>query len=182
MAKAYSSLKLIFSNRHILNFNLKRMLCESLVLSHFNYCDFVFGFCLDQIDKNRIQKVQNTCRLIFGLRKSDHISHKINECKWLNMNNRRIHHLSNFVHKTLTFPNSSSFLKNKFHTRSSIHTKNIRFKNKFTLPHHQSAMYRRSFIFNAISIYNLIPDQFKLLNINKFKYKYKVFLLSKQYC
>ena len=47
IAKAYSSSKLIFSNRHILTFNLKRMFCESLVLSHFHYCDFVFGFCLD---------------------------------------------------------------------------------------------------------------------------------------
>ena len=37
MQKAYSSLKLLYSNRHFLNFNFKKMLCDSLVLSHFSY-------------------------------------------------------------------------------------------------------------------------------------------------
>lgn len=181
MQKSFSSLKLIYACRHILNFNLRKMLCESLVLSHFNYCDVVFGFCIDEYDKRRIQKVQNSCcRIIFGLRKYDRISHKIKECKWLNMNNRRVHHLCTFVHKIVTNPESSLFLRSKFIKRSTINRRNIRFKNKFTMPQHQTAMFRRSFIFNAITTYNLIPDQFKAFNINKFKYKIKICLLSKQ--
>lgn len=180
LQKSYSSLKLIYSGRDILNFNLKKMLCESLVLSHFNYCDFVYGPCLDLHEQNRIQKVQNSCcRLIYGIKKYDHISHKIKEANWLNMENRRLHHLGNFVHKTLVTSKPLS-IKKKFIKRSSIHSKNIRFRNKYTMPHHQTAIFRRSFIFNAISLYNSLPDDFKIFNINKFKYKYKKYLFNKQ--
>ena len=49
------------------------MLCDSLVLSYFNYFDVIYSQYLDLNDKNRIQKVQNSCLiLIFG-----HISHKL---------------------------------------------------------------------------------------------------------
>lgn len=180
MQRSFSSLKLIYSNRHLLNYKLRIMLCDSLVLSHFNYCDFIYGFCIDQFDKNRLQKVQNSCcRMIFGLRKFDHISHKIKDVNWLNMNSRREHHLCNFVHKILN-TNSSSTLKNKFTVHAGIHNRNTRFKNKFVIPQHHTSMFKRSFIFNAICSYNSLPEQFKVFNINKFKYKHKEFLRLKQ--
>lgn len=179
--RAYSSLKLIYSNRHLLNHKLRIMLCDSLVLSHFNYCDFIYGFCLDQFDKNRLQKIQNSCcRMVFGLRRFDHISHKIKDCNWLNINNRREHHLCNFVHKILISTNSSSILKNKFILRSGVHDRDTRFKNKYVVPQHHTSMYKRSFIYNAVSIYNSLPEQFKIYNINKFKYKHKEYLHLKQ--
>lgn len=181
MQKAYSSLKLLYSNRHILNFDLKKMLCEALVLSHFNYCDFIYGPCLDLNDRNRIQKVQNSClRLIFGLRKFERISHKLCEVNWLNMNNRRKLHLGNFVHNLLNSSFSCLSLKNKFVLRSSLHPINIRYGNKFNIPRHHSAMFKRCFIYNAIQLYNSLSDEFKIFNVNKFKYKYRTLLLSEQ--
>lgn len=155
MQKSFYSLKLLYSNRHILNFKLRIKLCDSLVLSHFNYCDFIYGPCLDVTDKNRIQKVQNTCcRLIYGLRKYDRVSQKINDINWLRMDNRRLHHLGNFVHGLQIMPYSSRILKRKFVSRSSIHNRNVREKNKFTLPQHRTAMFQRSFIYNSIKLYN----------------------------
>lgn len=157
------------------------MLCDLLVLSHFNYCDFIYGQCLDLNDKNRIQKVQNSClRLIFGLRKFDHISHKLCEVKWLNMDNRRKLHLGNFVHKILNSSAGCVSMKNKFALRSSLHSKNIRYGNRFNIPRHHSAMFKRSFIYNAIQLYNSLPDNLKSFNLNKFKHKFKSLLLSKQ--
>ena len=106
------------------------MLCDSLVLAHYSYCDFLYMPCLVEIEKNRIQKMQNSgCRLIYGIRKYEHISHKINECKWLTMRNRYTHHLGNFVHKILSTSNSPSILKNKFVARGKSHAINIRQKN-----------------------------------------------------
>ena len=55
---AYCNLKSIYQNRQILNRNVKSMLCDSLVLSHFNYCDGVYGPCLTNLDAQRIQRVQ----------------------------------------------------------------------------------------------------------------------------
>ena len=54
----------------ILNTNLRRNVCESLVLSNFTYCDFVYGFCLDVESKNRIQVEQNACvRFVYNIKK-----------------------------------------------------------------------------------------------------------------
>lgn len=179
--KAYSSLKLIFSNRDILNTKLKRTLCDSLVLSHFNYCDFIYGNSLYHRDTSKIQRVQNTCcRLIFSLRKYDRISHKITDCNWLNMEHRRMHHFGVFLHSLFTAPHSSSLLRAKFIPRSDIHDRNIRVVNRFTVPRHRTAMFQRSFLYNAVKLYNSLPDEFRLYNVNKFKYKYRSFLFSKQ--
>ena len=79
------------------------------------------------------------------------------------MDNRRGHHLGNFVHKIL-IALTSSLLKKKFVARPVIHAGKIRNGNQFTIPHHQTVLFRRSFKFN----------------INKFKYKYKSYLFSKQ--
>ena len=44
--KTYISLKLLYSNRFIINENLKILVSESLVLSLFNYCDFIYAWFL----------------------------------------------------------------------------------------------------------------------------------------
>ena len=179
--KAFYSLKVIYNNRHILDRKLKRLLCDSLVLSHYAYCDFVFMPCLLEIERNRIQKMQNSCcRLIYGVRRREHISHKINECNWLTMRNRCNHHLGNFVHKLLVLPNTSGKLKNKLVTRVNIHDRNIRYKNRFTMPHYKTSLFQRSFTYNAIKFYNSLPDEFKSYSVNKFKFRLRAYLFSKQ--
>ena len=110
----------------------------------------------------------------------EHISHKINECKWLNMRNRYTHHLGNFVHKILLTPNSPDILKNKFVARGKSHAINIRQKNKFTIPRHKTAIFRKCFSYNAIKLYNSLPDELQLFNINKFKYKLRCYLFNLQ--
>lgn len=179
--RAYSNLKLIYHNRHILDIGTKKTLCESLVMSHFNYCDFVYGPCLYQTDKYRIQKVQNSCfRLIYGIRKYESISYKIKESNSLNMENRRQLHLLNFVHKCLTLPNTSTLLKGLFVPHANIHSRKTRFNNKFVLPRHRTAMFSKCFTYQAITKYNKLPDLFKQYNINKFKFKLKLLLMDKQ--
>ena len=179
--RSYLSLKILYNNRHILSFGLRKMLCESLVLSNFNYCDFIYGPCLDAMDINRIQKVQNTClRVIFGLRKFDHISYTFKEISWLTMKSRRTLHLVTFFNKLLSNPVLPLSIKSKFVFRDNVHSRNIRFGNKITMPHHQSAMFQRSFTYNAIKIYNSLPNEFLLLRSDQFKARYKKYLLYHQ--
>lgn len=88
--KAYANLKMLYPNRHLLSQSLKLKLTDSLVLSHFNYCDVIYGPCLDKLDSNRIEKVQKSClRFIYGIRKFEPISYKLKEAKWLCMEDRR---------------------------------------------------------------------------------------------
>jgi hypothetical protein len=94
------ALKLLYSNYHILNFKMRRKLCESLVVSHLNYCLIIYYPCLDQKTKSRLQKIQNfCCRFILKLRKYDHISTKINELRWLFVENIFQYQLSVFAFK-----------------------------------------------------------------------------------
>jgi len=102
LQKAYFHLKLLYQHRHILNRNLKILLCDSLVLSHLNYCDVVYGPCITLEVSNRIQKLQNSCiRLIYGIRKYEHISHAFQLSKWLSMSARRHLHMICLYHKIL---------------------------------------------------------------------------------
>ena len=141
LQKAFLSLKLIYTSRQILNFKLKKTLCESLVLAHFNYCDFIYGPCLDQNDKNRIQKMPNSCcRLIFGLRKYDHISYTVKTLNRLSMKNRRALHLGSFAMKLINGQDTYTPLKRKLVPRSDIHTLNMRNIHKLTMPNHKRAI------------------------------------------
>ncbi|XP_031359025.1 uncharacterized protein LOC116182622, partial [Photinus pyralis] len=78
IASAYGQLRSLYSSRHILGTKHKAVLCDSLVLSRFNYCDVLYGPCLLAKDRDRIQRVQNSClRFVFGIRKYDRISHTL---------------------------------------------------------------------------------------------------------
>lgn len=169
LQKSYSTLKILYSNRHVLNFKLKKVLCESLVLSVFNYSDIIYGPCLDLYTKERIQKVQNTCcRLIYGLRKRDHVSYTRKLLGWLNMEGRRDLHFMVFVQKLMTQPTPSILLE-KLVTRDKIHDINVRNKLTLTMPQHSTSMFKRSFTFNAIKLYNKVPNSIKSKNIISFK-------------
>lgn len=180
MQKSYSSLRLLYSERHAMSINIKITLCNALVLSHFNYCDFVYGSCLDLRDKHRIQSVQNACcRFVFSLRKYDHISAEFKSLNWLNMETRRVHHLGVYVHRILNTDNVPKSIKGKFISRSSMHSVNIRYPNVYVTPRHRTAKFERAFIYKAIKLYNTLPTEFKIYNINKFKYKFKNMLLER---
>lgn len=178
--RAFVRLKLLYSNRHILNKKLKIMLCDSLILSVFNHGDVVYGNCLTNIEKRRIQLMQNSClRLIYGIKKYERISHKLKESNWLNMQNRRQLHSACFYHKIITLK-SPPYLYNKIIFRSHVHNINVRFRGAITPPFHRTTLYERSFSYNIARIYNSIPCQIKALPISAFKKKYKMYLLNSQ--
>ena len=94
------------------------------------------------------------------------------------MLNRYIHHLGNFVHKILLTPNSSDILKNKFVAKGKSHAINIKQKNKFPIPRHNTAIFCKCFSYNAIKLYNSLPDELQLFNINKVKYELRCYLFN----
>ncbi|KAL3286901.1 hypothetical protein HHI36_001387 [Cryptolaemus montrouzieri] len=78
--KSYMALRSLYLNNDVLNPSLRRALCESLVLSHANYADVLYGPCLDVVSSNRIQKIQNCyVRFILSLPRRENISPKLRE-------------------------------------------------------------------------------------------------------
>ena len=161
LQKAYCNLRLIFQQRHV------------FVLSHFNYCDGVYSPCLTEYDSRRIQKVQNSClRLIFGVRKYDHISSKLIENNWLSMSPRRYLHMTCQYH-TILQNRAPSYLYRKIRFRTDVHNINIRFKGKLTIPRHNLHLYKRSFSYNIASLMNSFTEE--TLSMSKFRFKRYVF-------
>lgn len=145
---SYASLKLIYAQRYFLSPDVKKMLCDSLVLSNFNHCDIVYGPCLYIFESGRIKKLQNSCvRLIFGIRKYDHISIKFRKTKWLNMVNRRNLHFACLSQKLFNMK-TPPYLHEKLTFRTDVHNLNIRFKSILRLPRFLKASFKSSFTYN----------------------------------
>lgn len=178
--RAYYKLRLLYCNRHYIPEKQKKILCDSLVLSTFNFGDVIYGECLTAIARARIQRVQNSClRFIFGIRKFDRISHKLKEIGWLNMNFRRKLHSACFYHN-IVLNKTPNYLHRKIIYRSHVHNINIRNRGLITPPIHRTTFFERSFTYNIAKVYNPIPYTFKTLNIKAFKNKMFELYLKEQ--
>lgn len=158
------------------------MLCESLVLSQLHYCDTVYGPCLNSLDINRIQKLQNSClRLIFGVRKYEHISHTLKQVNWLNMKNRRYLHSACQFYAVL-LNQSPTYLFKKISYRCDVHHLNTRFRGTLTPPSFSTELFRRSFTYNIVKCINNLPDELKgvKIQINSFKKRLSILIMDKQ--
>lgn len=161
--RAYCHLRVLYGNRQCLDFNLRKLLCESLVLSHFNFCVNVYYPCLDSYDRLRIQRVQNSClRFIYGLRRYDHVSHALGFAKWLNMS-RRAELLATIFYYKIIYFKKPSYLYRKVVFRSDVHAINVRFRGHLSPPSHCLEMYKRSFSYNIVKLYNALPIHIRSL-------------------
>lgn len=180
LQKAYTSLKLIYGQRHCLNQKIKTLLCESLVLSNFNYGDCVYGPCLDNVDRTRVQKVQNSClRLIFGIRRPNRVSHKLKDVHWLNMFHRRKLHQGCFFYKILKFK-TPEYLYKRLTFRTDIHNLNLRHKNILTIPKHKKEIFKRSFSYNIATLTDIMDDPNFVASCGVFKTNYRKILFGRQ--
>ena len=77
-------LYLLSTHRHVIDYNLIKLLLESLVLSHLSYCVTVWGPSLRSNLLQRLQRMQNRAvRLCCNLRKYDHVSAFYHKLNWL---------------------------------------------------------------------------------------------------
>lgn len=180
LSKAYQSLKLIYQQRYYLNRTCKKMLTDSIVLSHFNHCDIVYGACLDKSDIQRVQKVQNSClRLIYGIRRPERISHKLKDADWLSMFNRRKLHSLCFYYNILK-TKKPEYLHRKISFRTDVYNINLRKKWAINIPSHHKQLYKRSFSYQISTFSNLLDIPNYSLSLKEFKRKYKRIFLEQQ--
>lgn len=169
LKKSFCILKMIYSHRHCLNSSIRRILGESLVLSLFNYGDVVYGNYLTKFEQHRIQKVQNfCCRFVFSLRKFDHVSHKIRELGWLPMHIRRKYNFCYFLYKIMKYKIPVE-LYSRLVPRSAVHSVAVRGRNHLSIPRHSSAMFQKSFTYQAAKMFNTFLIDY--LHISEFRMK-----------
>ena len=180
MQRGYGALKKIYSIRNALDRKTKTLLSESLVLSRLNFCNAVYGPCLDYRDKRRTQGLQNSCmRLIFGVRGRGHISHRARELGWLSMENRRKMH-STALFFNIVKTKQPSYLYNKISFRTDVHNLNLRYRGGLTPPLHTSEFFKRGFAYCVAKTINTIPPCLRSLSVATMKRELLKDLLSQQ--
>ncbi|KAI5632380.1 hypothetical protein NE865_14901 [Phthorimaea operculella] len=180
---AMYKLKSLYKIGEYLSAEVRRTLTESLVLSQFDYCDVVYGPCIQEKAGRRIQKVQNSCvRFCERVRRRDRITPVLNNLGVLNMEARRRVHLACFTYKVQQ-SGVPAGLAAKLQQQGAGGERRQRAVNALLLvaPRCHTAAARGSFRIAAAKIWNDIPPPIRTLKtINQFKRKLKCLFLDIQ--
>ena len=174
--KSYYALKSIYEYKDIFPGNVKKILTESLVLSIPGYLDIVYGPYLTNYNKYRIQKIQNSCvRYVKGLTRRDHVSQPVSEVYGCNMAQRRFVRMGCQLYKVVIF-NEPLYLTELILRRGDIHRVNIRFGDRFDIPRHRTQFFKSCFMYLSAYVYNMLPQNYKILSFPVFKRKIKLYV------
>jgi len=166
----FSILKPLYRFKNQFNFNVKKLLINSLIISKFDYCDIIYMHLSENL-QNKLQKLQNICiKFIFNLKKYDHINDYYNTLNWLKLNKRREYHLGCYIFKIIN-NKSPNYLFTLFNETSIIHSHNTR--KRFFIPSIKTNNGKKSFKYFGPYIWNNIPNEIKNeTNLYSFKNKY----------
>lgn len=157
------------------------MLTESLILSQFNYCDIVYGPCLQEKTSRRIQQVQNSCvRFCEHLRRRDRITPVLNSLNVLDMAGRRQLHLACLTYDVLHSRRPAG-LAAKLRLQGAGGRQRAVNALQLLVPCHHTAAVRGSFRFATAKIWNDIPPPIRTSKTRQiFKHRFKIILLNVQ--
>lgn len=179
VAKAYGKLKNAWRFNKFLSEKSKFSICETYILSNFNYCDTILQN-MTKLLQDKIQKVQNRCiRFIYGLRKYDHISHFRKSSKILSMQNRRQLHSLTMMFR-IKNGLAPSYLCERITRHSDVHNHNTRNRNNIIAPFARSNMRAMSFFIYISKSFNELSNEIKItgVTLNTFKKNCKKHLLE----
>lgn len=161
LQRAYYKLKLLYMHKDILSTNIKLRLTDTLVLSLISYGNLLFWPALTQKDKLSLQKLQNAClKFSYNKRKFDHVTPLFRSSRWLKLNERFKINMATLVYK-IVHSKLPSYLHVKLVTNNGVHGRAMRHSHSFRIPKHKSTKFQASFSYNAIKIYNALPNYLK---------------------
>ena len=177
--RAYFSLKQLLPFKYLLDSNVKLLLCESLVLSVFNYADVVYGPCISQTDNQRLQKLQNLCiRFITYIPPYTHITPYIRDMNCLKIQERRFLHYAVFLRRIVN-SGCPSYLADKILLRNLAHDLNLRHVGStLSIPKHSTSGFKCGFSYLATYIYNNFLSEIAPVSIPVVKKLIKNLILS----
>lgn len=177
--KCFCSFKQISGFRNILGKDVKLLLCESLVISHVNYCDYVYGPCLNLSEKNKLQKIQNICiRFVTNTSFYEHVTPHIRQLELLKLNERRFVHFSSLLNNVIILQ-QPTYLFDKLLMRNTMHNRNLRYTNDHlctTRPKYEK--FRSSFTYLSTYVYNNLPLHLHDKSTKTLKNQLKALVLS----
>ena len=155
--------------KHLLDKEKLLLIINSFVFRRLFYCSSVWSNT-SATNIHKLQLVQNfSARIIFGLRKYDHISAGFRSLRWLNVKQRLMVNDAVMMHKCLKGL-SPCYLSNKFSTRATIHDKQTRYRDSLNIPSSRINAGQRAFYYRGVKVRNnLSRDLKEIINAKVFK-------------
>lgn len=136
------------------------LLYNSLVASHLNYADTVWGGCGSK-NKNKLQRTQNAAvKSMLGMRKYDSASEALKKAHLLPLEEKRKIHEGVYVHKALK-GNLPLAVCRQFQQQQSQMNNRSTNRKILTIPKHKTEKYKNSPFYRTISTWNNIPQSIK---------------------
>ena len=176
VSKAYGKLNHAYRFKKFLLPEAKWNLCETYVLSQFNYGDVLLQNMTNLLEQ-KIQKVQNRC--IQDLRKYDHITATRKKMQQLDMSSRRLLHGLTFMFKIVN-KTAPVYLCERIKLQKDIHSYNTRQRNSIRPQFAKTKMRSNSFFINMCNKFNSISEEVEThgISVATFKNRCKDYLLG----
>ena len=181
---AFAELRRIANIRRYLTYEATKTLVTALVISKIDYCNSLY-YNIPNTLLLKLKKVQNSAaRIIFQLKKRDHISPLLQKLHWLPINSRIQFKIATLCFKSFTDPRFPKYLSELLTTYKP--TRNLRsLKDDRIISKcnpHLKKYGQRSFTYAASDIWNALPYSIRhSKNLNIFKSHLKTYLFQKAY-
>ena len=151
--------------RKCLPVKITKLLANSLVMPHFDYCNLVWSNCTIDLG-NKLQVLQNRlARIILYEGPRAHVNDMLCKLNWKNLNDRSHFNLILLVHKCLT-ESAPDYLKDMFNYVHNLHACGTRSSSNLHLYHNKvrTEAGKRTFHYRGTTVWNSLPSHLKSIN------------------
>ena len=138
----------------------RSILYNSLVATHLNYADTVWGGCGSK-NQNKLQRTQNSAvKSLLGMKKHESASEALKKANMMPLEEKRKIHEGVYVHKALK-GNLPTATCRKYREQQSQMNNRSTVKKILTIPKHRRELYKNSPFYRTITTWNNIPQEIK---------------------
>ena len=158
--------------------NVLRMIYMSLIFSHINYCNLIWGSAKKTILEPLFKLQKKAVRLVNNSQYLDHSDPIFNSLKMLTVHKVFKLNCLIFIYKCLKKDKFPDF-KNRFIKNSYFYSYSMRNNHLYRIPRERLDVCRNSYFVQGLTLWNLLDDTVKSsTNLDIFKKKIKFLLLE----
>ena len=151
------------------------MLYNSLVATHFNYADTVWGGC-NKTNKNKLERTQNCAiKSILGLKRRDSSQEARQTANLLTLEAKRQIHEAVFTKRAMSGKLPTSITQ-KYQKLTSLKTNRSSERQILAVPKHKTEYYKNSPLYRTVKTWNSVPQNLKNTEVETFKTNYQRYL------
>ena len=174
-------LPFLFRNSSLLDFDTRKLLCNSLIQPYLDYCSSSWYSCLNSSLRSRLDVLQRKMvRFIYGFSNRRHVgASELRSLSWLNISDRvsyfKLVHIFRIRHDL-----APSYMTSNFQLVCSTHSYETRGSSTNYFISKSLATAPSSFAFTASKLWNSLPLRIKNIDsLPVFKRRLKEYLLSR---